>query len=112
MITSASSLIPRMNDLRCGDGSGSPGRAPSRTACMVALAAGAIHRYRGQARYRPTAGTAPRWDRLLAVDRHRLHPVQSVQILAYRTTGAVIILTFAVVPVIEIITNWVRKHLI
>ncbi len=37
---------------------------------------------------------------------------QSVQILAYRTTGAVIILTFAVVLVIEIITNWVRKHLI
>jgi phosphonate transport system permease protein len=37
---------------------------------------------------------------------------QSVQILAYRTTGAVIISTFAVVLVIEIITNWVRKHLI
>ncbi len=37
---------------------------------------------------------------------------QSVQILAYRTTGAVIILTFSVVLVIEIITNWVRKHLI
>jgi phosphonate transport system permease protein len=37
---------------------------------------------------------------------------QSVQVLAYRTTGAVIILTFAVVLVIEIITNWVRKHLI
>ena len=37
---------------------------------------------------------------------------QSVQILAYRTTGAVIILTFSVVLLIEIITNWVRKHLI
>jgi phosphonate transport system permease protein len=37
---------------------------------------------------------------------------QSVQILAYRTTGAVIISTFAVVLVIEIVTNWVRKHLI
>jgi phosphonate transport system permease protein len=37
---------------------------------------------------------------------------QSVQILAYRTTGAVIILTFSVVLVIEIVTNWVRKHLI
>jgi phosphonate transport system permease protein len=37
---------------------------------------------------------------------------QSVQILAYKTTGAVIILTFSVVLVIEIITNWVRKHLI
>ncbi len=37
---------------------------------------------------------------------------ESVQILAYRTTGAVIILTFSVVLVIEIITNWVRKHLI
>jgi ABC-type phosphate/phosphonate transport system permease subunit len=37
---------------------------------------------------------------------------QSVQILAYRTTGAVIILTFSVVLVIEIITNWVRKYLI
>ncbi len=38
--------------------------------------------------------------------------LQSVQILAYRTTGAVIILIFSVVLVIEIITNWVRKHLI
>jgi ABC-type phosphate/phosphonate transport system permease subunit len=37
---------------------------------------------------------------------------QSVQILAYRTTGAIIIVTFAVVLLIEIITNWVRKHLI
>jgi phosphonate transport system permease protein len=37
---------------------------------------------------------------------------QSVQILAYRTTGAVIISTFAVVLVIEIVTNWVRKHLL
>jgi phosphonate transport system permease protein len=37
---------------------------------------------------------------------------QSVQILAYRTTGAVIIATFAVVLLIEVITNWVRKHLI
>jgi phosphonate transport system permease protein len=37
---------------------------------------------------------------------------QSVEILAYRTTGAVIVSTFAVVLVIEIVTNWVRKHLI
>jgi phosphonate transport system permease protein len=37
---------------------------------------------------------------------------QSVQQLDYRTTGAVIILTFLVVLVIEIVTNWVRKHLI
>jgi phosphonate transport system permease protein len=37
---------------------------------------------------------------------------QSVQVLAYRTTGAVIIATFAVVLLIEVITNWVRKHLI
>jgi phosphonate transport system permease protein len=37
---------------------------------------------------------------------------QSIQVLAYRTTGAIIISTFAVVLVIEIITNWVRKHLI
>ncbi len=37
---------------------------------------------------------------------------ESVQILAYRTTGAVIILTFSVVLMIEIVTNWVRKHLI
>jgi len=37
---------------------------------------------------------------------------QSVEVLAYRTTGAVIILTFSVVLVIEIITNWVRKHLL
>jgi phosphonate transport system permease protein len=37
---------------------------------------------------------------------------QSVQVLAYRTTGAIIIATFVVVLVIEIITNWVRKHLI
>jgi ABC-type phosphate/phosphonate transport system permease subunit len=37
---------------------------------------------------------------------------QSVQQLDYRTTGAVIILTFLVVLLIEVITNWVRKHLI
>jgi phosphonate transport system permease protein len=37
---------------------------------------------------------------------------QSVQVLAYRTTGAIIITTFAVVLVIEVITSWVRKHLI
>jgi phosphonate transport system permease protein len=37
---------------------------------------------------------------------------QSVQVLAYQTTGAIIISTFVVVLVIEIITNWVRKHLI
>jgi phosphonate transport system permease protein len=37
---------------------------------------------------------------------------QSVQVLAYRTTGAIIISTFAVVLVIEIVTSWVRKHLI
>jgi phosphonate transport system permease protein len=37
---------------------------------------------------------------------------QSVQVLAYRTTGAVIIATFAVVLLIEVITSWVRKHLI
>lgn len=37
---------------------------------------------------------------------------QSVQVLAYRTTGAVIISTFAVVLLIEVITSWLRKHLI
>ena len=37
---------------------------------------------------------------------------QSVQVLAYRTTGAIIIATFCVVLLIEVITNWVRKHLI
>ena len=37
---------------------------------------------------------------------------QSIQILAYRTTGAIIISTFAVVVVIEIVTNAVRKRLI
>ena len=37
---------------------------------------------------------------------------QSVQVLAYRTTGAIIISTFAVVLVIEIITNWLRKQVI
>ena len=37
---------------------------------------------------------------------------QSVQVLAYRTTGAIIISTFAVVLVIEVVTSWVRKHLI
>jgi len=37
---------------------------------------------------------------------------QSVNILAYKTTGAIIILTFVVVVVIEGLTNWVRKYLI
>ncbi len=37
---------------------------------------------------------------------------QSVSVLAYRTTGAIIIVTFAVVLMIEVIANWVRKHLI
>jgi phosphonate transport system permease protein len=37
---------------------------------------------------------------------------QSVQVLAYRTTGAIIVATFAVVLLIEVITNWVRKRLI
>jgi phosphonate transport system permease protein len=37
---------------------------------------------------------------------------QSVQVLDYRITGAIIIATFAVVLVIEVITSWVRKHLI
>jgi phosphonate transport system permease protein len=37
---------------------------------------------------------------------------QSVQVLAYRTTGAIIVSTFAVVLVIEVVTNWIRKQLI
>jgi phosphonate transport system permease protein len=37
---------------------------------------------------------------------------QSVTQLAYRTTGAIIIVTFAVVLMIEVIANWVRRHLI
>jgi phosphonate transport system permease protein len=37
---------------------------------------------------------------------------QSVQILDYRTTGAIIISTFVVVLLIEILTNLLRKHLI
>jgi len=37
---------------------------------------------------------------------------QSVQVLAYRTTGAIILSTFVVVLLIEIITNWLRKELI
>jgi phosphonate transport system permease protein len=37
---------------------------------------------------------------------------QSVQVLAYRTTGAIIISTFVVVLIIEILTNLLRKHLI
>jgi phosphonate transport system permease protein len=37
---------------------------------------------------------------------------QSIQILAYRTTGAIIITTFGVVVLIEILTNVARKHLI
>jgi phosphonate transport system permease protein len=37
---------------------------------------------------------------------------QSVTVLAYRTTGAIIIVTFLVVLMIEVIANWARKHLI
>jgi phosphonate transport system permease protein len=37
---------------------------------------------------------------------------QSIQVLAYRTTGAIIISTFVVVLLIEILTNWIRKQLI
>jgi len=37
---------------------------------------------------------------------------QSTQVLAYRTTGAIIISTFVVVLLIEILTNWLRKQLI
>ncbi|HTV13054.1 MAG TPA: phosphonate ABC transporter, permease protein PhnE [Acidimicrobiales bacterium] len=37
---------------------------------------------------------------------------QSVNILAYRTTGAIILVTFVVVLLIEVLANWVRKHLI
>jgi phosphonate transport system permease protein len=37
---------------------------------------------------------------------------QSMSVLAYRTTGAIIIVTFAVVLMIELIANWARKHLI
>jgi phosphonate transport system permease protein len=37
---------------------------------------------------------------------------QSVSMLAYRTTGAIIIVTFVVVLIIELIANWARKHLI
>jgi phosphonate transport system permease protein len=37
---------------------------------------------------------------------------QSVQVLAYRTTGAIIVTTFAVVLLIEVITNAIRKQLI
>jgi phosphonate transport system permease protein len=37
---------------------------------------------------------------------------QSIQILAYRTTGAIIVSTFVVVLLIEILTNWLRKELI
>ncbi|MBO0692068.1 MAG: phosphonate ABC transporter, permease protein PhnE [Acidimicrobiaceae bacterium] len=37
---------------------------------------------------------------------------QSVQILAYRTTGAIILSTFVVVIIIEVITSAIRKHLI
>jgi phosphonate transport system permease protein len=37
---------------------------------------------------------------------------QSIQVLAYRTTGAIIISTFVVVLVIEVVTSLVRKHLI
>lgn len=37
---------------------------------------------------------------------------QSVQVLAYRTTGAIIVCFFVVVLSIEVVTNWVRRHLI
>jgi phosphonate transport system permease protein len=37
---------------------------------------------------------------------------QSIQVLAYRTTGAIIVSTFVVVLIIEILTNWLRKELI
>jgi phosphonate transport system permease protein len=37
---------------------------------------------------------------------------QSVNVLAYTTTGAIIVSTFAVVLLIELVTSWVRKHLI
>jgi phosphonate transport system permease protein len=37
---------------------------------------------------------------------------QSVQVLAYRTTGAIIVTTFVVVLLIEVVTNWIRKQLI
>jgi phosphonate transport system permease protein len=37
---------------------------------------------------------------------------QSVQVLDYRTTGAIIISTFVVVLIIEILTNWLRKIVI
>jgi phosphonate transport system permease protein len=37
---------------------------------------------------------------------------QSVQVLAYRTTGAIIVCFFVVVLLIEVVTNWVRRNLI
>jgi phosphonate transport system permease protein len=37
---------------------------------------------------------------------------QSIQVLDYRTTGAIIISTFVVVVLIEILTNWLRKIVI
>jgi phosphonate transport system permease protein len=37
---------------------------------------------------------------------------QSIQVLDYRTTGAIIISTFVVVLIIEILTNWLRKIVI
>jgi phosphonate transport system permease protein len=37
---------------------------------------------------------------------------QATQVLAYRTVGAIVISTFAVVLVIEILTNWLRKQVI
>lgn len=37
---------------------------------------------------------------------------QSVNQVAYRTTGAIILVTFVVVLLIEGVTNWARKHLI
>jgi phosphonate transport system permease protein len=37
---------------------------------------------------------------------------QSIQVLDYRTTGAIILSTFVVVLILEILTNWLRKQLI
>jgi phosphonate transport system permease protein len=37
---------------------------------------------------------------------------QSIQVLAYRTTGAIVISTFGAVLLIEILTNWLRKQII
>ena len=37
---------------------------------------------------------------------------QSIQLLVYRTTGAIIVVTLVVVLLIEVITNWMRKQLL